>query len=221
MDNNDQYWGGPAYFNENMTIYGNLKVYGDLEANVSIPGSIIQVVGSATSSVLPVSTSGFNNVSGITGVSTSSMTIIGNSNSRVIVNFTGNIFCNNTSGSVIAPSFGYAITRTVIPPPQSIRTVGVASTAVFFSFNTTNIPASSSLTVPLSTNFVDRPTPIERGSVVVYTLFVGVTGATPASILYNGSAFGSPGILGLSNNSSGGFNPMTSTVLQEVLGSVQ
>lgn len=218
MDNNDQYWGGPAYFNDNMTIYGNLKVYGTLEANVSIPGSIIQVVGSATSSVLPVSTSGFNNVSGVTGVSTSAISIVGNSNSRIIVNFTGNVFCSNSSGAVIAPSFGYAVTRTIVPPPQSIRTVGIASTSIFFSFNTTSIPASSSLTVPLSLNFVDRPTPIEKGSTVTYTLFVGVTGATPASILYNGSAFATPGILGLSNTLTGGFNPMTSTTLQEVLG---
>lgn len=220
MDNNDKYWGGPAYFNDDMTIYGNLKVYGNLEANVSIPGSIIQVVGTASSSVLPVSTAGFNNVSGITGVSTASMSIVGNSNSRIIVNFTGNVFCNNTGGA-IAPSFGYAISRTIVPPPQSIRSVGIGSTSVFFSYNTTNIPASSSLTVPLSINFVDRPTPIERGTLITYTLFVGVTGATPASILYNGSAFGSPGILGLSNTLTGGFNPMTSTTLQEVLGSVQ
>jgi len=217
MDNNDQYWGGPAYFNENMTIFGNLKVYGDLDANVFIPGSIIQVVGSATSSVLPVSTAGFTNAGGITGVSTSSITIVGNSNSRIIVNFTGNVFCNN-SGAAINPTFGYAVARTIVPPPQSIRTVGVASTAVFCSFNATSIPASSTLTAPLSINFVDRPTPIERGSIVTYTLFVGITGATPASILYNGSAIASPGILGLTNNSLGGNNPMTSTILQEVLG---
>lgn len=216
-NNNDQYWGGPAYFNNDMTIYGNLKVYGDLDAIVSIPGSIIQVVGSATSSVLSVSTAGFTNVSGITGVSTSSISIVGNSNSRVIVNFTGNTFCNN-SGSAINPTIGYAVTRLIVPPPQSFNTVGVGSTAVFFSFNSTSIPASSTLTVPVSINFVDRPTPIERGSTVIYTLFMGITNATPASLLYNGSAIASPGMLGLSNNISGGFNPMTSTTLQEVLG---
>lgn len=213
MDNNDKYWGGPAYFNDDMTIYGNLKVYGNLEANVSIPGSIIQVVGTASSSAIVVSNTGFNNVSGITGVSTASMSIVGNSNSRIIVNFTGNIFCNN-AGAAINPTFGYAVTRTVTPPPRSISSVGIASTSVFFSFNSTSIPASSTLTAPLSINFVDRPTPIERGSTVTYTLFVGVTGATPTSILYNTNPFAPPGMLGLGNTTGG----MTSTTLQEVLG---
>ena len=213
MDNNDKYWGGPAFFNDDMTIYGNLKVYGTLEANVSIPGSIIQVVGTASSSAIVISNTGFNNVSGITGVSTASMSIVGNSNSRIIVNFTGNVFCNN-AGAAINPTFGYAVTRTVTPPPRSIASVGVASTSVFFSFNSTSIPASSTLTAPLSINFVDRPTPIERGSTVTYTLFVGVTGATPTSILYNTNPFAPPGMLGLGNTTGG----MTSTTLQEVLG---
>lgn len=213
MDNNDKYWGGPAFFNDDMTIYGNLKVYGTLEANISIPGSIIQVVGTASSSAIVVSNTGFNNVSGITGVSTASMSIVGNSNSRIIVNFTGNIFCNN-AGAAINPTFGYAVTRTVTPPPRSISSVGIASTSVFFSFNSTSIPASSTLTAPLSINFVDRPTPIERGSTVTYTLFVGVTGATPTSILYNTNPFAPPGMLGLGNTTGG----MTSTTLQEVLG---
>jgi len=216
-NNNDQYWGGPAYFNNDMTIYGNLKVYGDLDAIVSIPGSIIQVVGAASSSSTVVSTTGFNNPSGITGVSTSTISIIGNSNSRILVNFTGNTYCNNTGGA-INPTIGYAVTRVIIPPPQSFNTVGVGSTAVFFSFNSTSIPASSTLTAPVSINFVDRPTPIERGSTVIYTLFMGITGATPASLLYNGAPIASPGMLGLSNSASGGFNPMTSTTLQEVLG---
>ncbi len=218
VNNNDLYWGGPALFNNNMTIFGDLQVYGDLDCeNISIPGSIIQVVGTASSSSIVVSTSGFTNPGGITGVSTASISIIGNSRSRIIVNFTGNVFCNN-SGAAINPTLGYAVVRNITPPPQSIRTVGVASTAVFFSYNSTSIPASSTLTAPLSINFVDVPTPIERNSTVTYTLFVGITGATPASLLYNGSAISSPGMLGLSNNATGGFNPMTSTVLQEVLG---
>lgn len=218
LNNNDQYWGGPALFNNDMTIFGDLRVYGDLDAeNISIPGSIIQVVGAASSSSIVVSTSGFTNPAGITGVSTATISIIGNSNSRVIVNFTGNTYCTSSAGA-INPTIGYAVTRLVIPPPQSIRTVGVGSTAVFFSFNTTSIPASSILTAPVSINFVDRPTPIEKGSTIIYTLFMGVNGATPASLLYNGAPITSPGMLGLSNNALGGFSPMTSTTLQEVRG---